>query len=263
MGLPQELIDEVIRNLASDTRSLRSCSLVARSWTYPSRKWLFNNIILSKRTHQLWLDRISPRNVDLLHNVRAFVYVLDTNNLRKGTTPYRIDSLYSYLPSLHSLGRLGLYYTSLGPEVPQNIGLFSALQLSLSSLSLSGCRVTSSALITLINCFPLLTYLALRRLIYEADDEPAPHLSRSLRGTLSITGCKAQDRALFNRLSNPAPELDQLVLRQVHPLAFYDCIVGAHGGSVRRLKMGCGSTGQECTSYNFQISQSPIRNINL
>ena len=249
MNLPPELIDEIIRNLASDVRSLRNCSLVARSWTYPSRKWLFKYVLVSKDTQQLWLSRISPTNVGLLRNIRSFTYVFDPCNGRTRTTHYLIDPLCPYLPSFRRLRRLGLHSALLGVEVPQKIGLFSAFQHSLSSLSFNGCRVTPSALITLINHFPLLARLALRHLTCEADGEPIPELSRPLRGTLRITNCRTLDLALFDKLSNPPPELGRLILRQVQLSDFYECIVGAQGGSVKYLKMdGHGVRGRERTS---------------
>ena len=247
MELPPELIDEIIHYLATDVRSLRSCSLIARSWMYPSRKWLFKDVFISRKTHQPWLNRISARDVDLLRNVRTFTYVYD-DTVQNGITPYRIDSLYRYLPSFRHLERLGLSSMFLGPEVPQQIGIFSAFQHSLSSLSLTSCYITSGALITLINYFPLLMRLGLQSATHEVNGEPVPQLSRPLRGTLAITCCRTQDRALFDKLSNPPPELDELVLNQVHMPTFYNCIIGAHGGSVRRLKLNGKIRGQDRTS---------------
>ena len=241
MNIPPELIDEIVRNLAFDIRSLRSCSLIVRSWAYSSRKWLFKDVLVSRKTHQLWLDRIAPTNVELLRNIQTFTYLFDTISMWHGTkpclTPYHIGSLCSYLPSFRCLERLRLHYMLLGPEVPQQIGLFSAVQQSLSSLYLSDCLVTSNALITLVNYLPLLVDLELRYLRHEANGEPAPQLSRPLRGRLCIAYCETEDRALFGTLSNPPPELDELVLFQVHLLTFYDCIVGARGGNVKRLIM--------------------------
>src|SRR5258708_3715394 len=162
MDLPQELIDKIIGILASDVPSLHSCSLVATSWIQPSRRRLFKNILISRDTHQRWLDRISPTNAELLYNIRSFAYISDSN-ARGGNprAPYRIDSFHHYLPSLCRLETLGLQFMSLGPDVPQQIGLFSAFQHTLSSLFLRNCHVTSSAFITLINHFPLLADLKL------------------------------------------------------------------------------------------------------
>ena len=123
----------------------------------------------------------------------------------------------------------------LGPEVPQQVGLFSAFRHCLSSLSIWSCHVTSSALIALINYFPLLMDLDLHELTHETDGEPLPQLSRPLRGRLTIIGCRTEHRALFKNLSSPPPELDELVLYQVHMPTCYDDIVSAHGGDVKYL----------------------------
>jgi len=56
MNLPPELVDEIIFNLASDVQSLHSCSLVAKSWTLPSRKWLFKDVIIPESpTNDGWI----------------------------------------------------------------------------------------------------------------------------------------------------------------------------------------------------------------
>jgi len=164
---------------------------------------------------------------------------------RGGLTPYRIDSLCHYLPSLHHLKSLGLSSMHLGPDVPRKIGLFSAFQHTLSSLCLSTCHVTSGALITLINYFPPLANLELQSLTYVADHEPVPRLSRPLRGRLDIADCKTSSRALFENLSDPPAELNELTLRGVYMPTFYDTIFEARRGSVERLEMiGYASWGQ-------------------
>lgn len=136
----------------------------------------------------------------------------------------------------------------LGPEVLQQIELFSAFQHTLTSLYLDSCRVTSSALITVINYFPGLMDLNLFALTYDVDGSLTPPLSRPLRGKLHIGEARTEDRALFNKLSNPPPELDELSLCAVHMPLFYDCILGAHGGSVKRLILEGGISGTACTS---------------
>ena len=210
MNLPQEIIDQIIYNLVPDVSSLRSRSLVTKSWEHTSRKWLFNDVFISGKTYQQWVDRIAPENVEPLRHIRFFTYIPDG---RAGGKMHRIDTLHRYLLSLCQLERLGLSSMFLGPDVLQQTGLFSAFQQILSSLGLAGCHTTSSALIAIINYFPLLVSLDLQSVSYEEVGEPVPRLSRPLRGRLVITECSARSRALFDKLSNPSPELDELVLR--------------------------------------------------
>ena len=128
-------------------------------------------------------------------------------------TPYRIDSLHRYTHALGRLKFLELSLMLLGPEVLQQIELFSAFQHTLTSLNLTGCCVTSSALVTTINYFPGLVDLNLYSFTYEVDGSLAPPLSRPLRGKICIGRTRTQDRALFSKLSNPPPELDELRLQ--------------------------------------------------
>ena len=175
---------------------------------------------------------------DLTHQRRA---VAPHQVLRLHIWPQRLgqESTVSHQflpPSLCRLERLGLYSVSLGSDVPRKIGLFSPFQHTLSSLHLSDCYVTSSALVALINYFPLLADLKLLSIRWVVGGKPAPRLSRPLRGGLEIAYGRSEDRALFNQLSNPPPELDELVLHSVDA-PFYDAALGIHGGRVKRLKM--------------------------
>lgn len=239
MNLPSELIDEIIRHLADvDFGSLHNCSLVARSWTDPSRKRLFKNVLISRETHQQWLDSISPENVELLGKIRSFTYIFDSIVWRNtGLPPHRIDSLRHYLPSLNRLEFLVLSSMFLGPEIPQQIGLFSAFQHTLSSLSLANCHVTPNSLIALINYFPFLVELDFWHVRYKADEGPTVPLSRPLRGRLVVAGCGIEELGLFSELSSPPPELDKLILHHIHVPAFCYGIVNTHGGSVKQLVM--------------------------
>jgi len=52
--VPQELVDEVLDHLADDMATLRSCSLVAKSWIYSSRRHLFNSIFFTANDITNW-----------------------------------------------------------------------------------------------------------------------------------------------------------------------------------------------------------------
>ena len=52
--VPQELVSEVLDHLVNDTATLRSCSLVTRSWIYPSRRHLFNTILFTADEITKW-----------------------------------------------------------------------------------------------------------------------------------------------------------------------------------------------------------------
>jgi len=52
--VPQEIVDEVLDHLANDTPTLRSCSLVAKSWIYPSHRHLFNSVFFTANEITKW-----------------------------------------------------------------------------------------------------------------------------------------------------------------------------------------------------------------
>ena len=236
MNLLPELIDEIISYLPLDEpQALRNCSLVSKSWIYPSRKRLFEGVHIRKSDYNLWTERISPENVELLHHVRSLTYVLDMTVWFRHPE-YRIDSLGSYLPSFDQLENLGLFSVLLLSDTPHQIEHFSAFRHTLSSLSLRGCHVSSSALITILNYFSSLVNLELRALVHEVDGEPVPPLSRPLRGGLSVQQFRDCDVSLLDRLSDPPPECDELVICgfPLIPVA-YDRVVVACAGNVKRL----------------------------
>ncbi|KAF9642982.1 hypothetical protein BDM02DRAFT_3123974, partial [Thelephora ganbajun] len=228
-------------------------------------KWLFKDVTITRGTQQQWLDRISPTNVELLCNIQSFTYSHDPN-VWNGITPHRIDPLHHYLSVFSHLEALRLFSMFLGPDVPRQIGLHSAFLSTLTSLAIHRGHVTSSALITLINYFPGLIDLDLRSIKHEADLSPIPLLSRPLRGRLFIGDCSSRDRALFKELSRPPPQLDRLSLYKVVAPTFYDCIVGAHGGSVKHLQLlggaalyrGAFPTLSHCQElHRLEISELP------
>ena len=61
MNLPCELIDEILSLLPSDDRqSFKNCSLVAKSWVNPSRRWLFETVHIRATTLRAWRTNIPP-----------------------------------------------------------------------------------------------------------------------------------------------------------------------------------------------------------
>ena len=114
-----------------------------------------------------------------MRNVRSFTYT-SGGRVWAEVALYRIDFLPLYLPSFRRLESLKLSSLSIIPDIPGQIGLFSTFQQTLSSLNLACCHTTSSALITIVNYFPLLANLNLRSILYAVRGEPAPPLSRQI-----------------------------------------------------------------------------------
>ena len=247
MSLPQELIDKIFSHLSLDEpQTLRNCSLVAKSWVYPSQKKLFETVCISSSTHSSWADRISPANIELLLHVRSITYTLDMAS-QFHFPAYRIDSISDYLPSFHNLESLILSSIDLRSklDISQQVRNFSAFQHTLASLSLWGCSISSGALTTVVNYFPNLAGLQLRAPIYRPAPEPVPLLSRPLRGRLSIQLFMTKDIPVLDRLSDLPPELDELAICGLssRPMP-YNRIVATYAGGVKHLRLLRGVAGE-------------------
>jgi hypothetical protein len=242
MELPQELIDEIIGHLPKCCpRYLQVCSLVAKSWTHPSQKRLFEDIDMSSRDLRSWLKNISPTDVELLGHIHSLSYLM----------PQWIGPLHrnlrDYLPSFQQLRYLKLSGTI--PLLPQQIEIFSAFQHTLSEISLSYGDVTIKGLIALINYFPNLARLHLSYLRYDKEDGPFPPLSRPLLEGLFISWNSAYDLDLFDELSELGLRANEVVITQTRfTLTWSEVakrVTSAFGANAKCLRLICPlSTGE-------------------
>lgn len=237
--LPQELIDEIIVRVPPE--SLRSCSLVAKSWIYPSRRRLFETVnVVPEAKFWMWLKCISPTNVKLLQHVRSLSCLIDSSPCRRTG---RIYFLRNFLPSLPRLGHLLLSSGRL--ESVTQIGAPLAFQHTLKHLSLYRCQVTISALVTIINYFPNLDRLDLNNLSHEVDRQPVPSLSRT-PPKLFVTERNPRDEfGILDQFVGLQPQCDEVSIEldaRLAPLLTQRVIDGV-GASVKCLKL---KTCSEC-----------------
>ena len=216
MSLPHELLDEIFSYLSlhdrQDRQSLRNCSLVAKSWTNPSRRRLFKTVNIRGTTLRPWLDTIPPANDELLQHVRSFYVDCSVTWSNMNQPFHRIDVLQDYLPSFHQLQHLSLSYMHIPSDISQRIEIFSAFRHTLSSFSIARCNITISALVTLINCFSNLDRLDLNHLLHEVDGESPSSLSRRLIRHLHISDPNKDCLGIFNQLSELGLVVDELVV---------------------------------------------------
>jgi len=236
MRLPVELIDEILGHLPPyDEKSLRSCSLVAKSWLHPSQRRLFVSAFIGPETYQSWLDNISPKNTGLLRHLRSLEYVVQRSEHNLSHPLRRIDDdLRDYLPSFYQLQSLTLGSMDIRPLVPAYAKLFFAFRHTLSSLSLVGVSTTLNALVTIVGYFPNLRNLEIHDMSFEAGSCPTPHLPYPLRGRPSVQWTKETGRELFlDRFSGLNLEYSELVITG----EYEQRIVTAVEGSLKRLKL--------------------------
>jgi len=244
MGLPQELLDEILNYLPSDNRqgrrSLQNYSLIAKSWVNPSRRRLFKAVEIQERDLQRWLDSIPPANEGLLQHVRSLSYVTETRARRKNLPPgCRIDVLQDYLPFFQQLQHLSLSSMHIPSDVSHQVEMFSAFRHTLSRLAFHHCRVTINALVALIDYFPSLDHLDLGRPLYSVDDEPVVPLSRLLISKLHISDCHGDDLDLLDRLSGHGLAFGEIVVDYVSQLHLQTLgrIVDALGVNTKCLRV--------------------------
>ena len=75
-GIPQEIIDEILDHLAidSDSRSLRSCALVSKSWVPSSRRHLFHTVTFTPGAFPKWLKTFPVPGESPAHHVRDLIF---------------------------------------------------------------------------------------------------------------------------------------------------------------------------------------------
>ena len=203
--LPQEVLDEIISHLPSgDLHSLQYCSLVAKSWIYPSRRRLFEFIPpLQEATLWSWLNYVSPKNVELLQHVRAISVVIadplpDQRSGAPTDFPHNGSSLFPCLKRL-------VLYSGTSPSVAR-LGVSLASQRTLVYLALYRCRLTISTLATLINHFPNLVHLQLLSLYHDVDDDPISALSRPLQNLSANEADYCDEPSVLDQLLELKPQ---------------------------------------------------------
>jgi hypothetical protein len=234
MHLPTELVGEILSHLPSDDEeSLRSCSLVAKSWLDPCQRRLFESVRIDLDTYQPWLDNIPSTNTELLRHVRELTYVIRG---RGGSwhPPCRIGDLRGYLPSFYRLRRLTFGVVDVEPIIPDRANLFFAFQHTLLSLSLVRVSITWNGFVTLLGYFPNINNLVVRDVSFDVDNRPTPHLPRALRGRLLVCCTKERDPEPFiDRFAGLKLEYEELVI-----MGDYDQrLVAAVEPSLKRLRI--------------------------
>ena len=70
--IPPEIIDEILDHLVadSDSRSLRSCSLVSRSWVQRCRRYLFHTVLFTSIHTTKWIKTFPLPGQSPAHHVR-------------------------------------------------------------------------------------------------------------------------------------------------------------------------------------------------
>ena len=249
MTLPPELIDEILTDLRDDKPTLRNCSLIAKSWEYPSRKLLFTNAHLTPETYRIWRENVSAAGTELLRYVRT----LNCHNFHS-IQPSHGD----FFGSLHRLERLAFRDFV---HIESNItNLFSAFQTTLSSLFLNHLFLTWAAFINVVDYFPNLRDLHVTRFSFVGDVRSVPPLSRPPRGKLRLSSLSRENiSVLSNGLSASELRYDELEIVNMgsQTPSRTRSIISACGGTLKRLVLALRGRKFQChTPHGEPSTQS-------
>ena len=227
--LPLELVEDIFNYLQHDKETLATCTLVVKSWIYPSRKHLFASVNLTSETYGMWQESFPSKRAELVRHVRALTCSRFTR---------LCASHGDYLVSLPHLQRLALrQFTYLGTNTPE---LFLAFQNTLFSLSIYRVTLTLGTFVKLVDYFPNLRELYFSESSFIDDFQPTPPFSRPPRGKLHLSTLSVSNTTtLSSALSGPAVlEYDELEIINVidRPPTRVQPIISACEKTLTRLK---------------------------
>ncbi|KAJ7245318.1 hypothetical protein C8J57DRAFT_1362763 [Mycena rebaudengoi] len=238
-ALPQDIIDLIVDELAEDERSLKACSLVATTFTIPTRRQLFRVVSLRPLTAlQSFSDLLL-----LSPHIALFVRVLGVNLQRYRTDPAQ---RLTVLEQLVNLERLDIDHFCYLRGTPLEDSLIDVLSHSrFESLRLYSGEVAPSFLTAAMQLTQTLLLSNVRVMKSEvsesrplAHDTPPPPALQEL--TLSYA--RAEHYALYEFLLDPTTihhlrSLTKLVFRDGHSAEFCMNFLTAVSPTLQRLHL--------------------------
>lgn len=162
MDLPQEIVDEVIDNLAFDFAALKSTSLVRKSWTHRSRRRLFYFVSINS------LSRLGQWSLSISSDPKGVasyprVIFLSHDTPRSWVEPPNLDKFYDHFRSFSEVERLvisGLVMNKFDvTSIPRYFGNFAA---TVRSLELRTGIGAPASFLSFICAFPLVDDLTIQ-----------------------------------------------------------------------------------------------------
>ena len=237
--LPLDILYEILDCM--DRRTLKNCSLVAKSWTEPCQLRIFGSggvsfgvCVGSGRLRSLQ-GNISQKLVELLPRAHR----LTCDGLFEGPEqiePAEASDLRDFLSIFTRLEHFQLK-SSYIPFRPCELEPFSVFKDTLSCITLSECHISKRALFAFTNYFTNLDHLHLSDPIEDSDSEEPSYSPRRLRKLTVRSGVNAPLHDLLYGLS-----FDEVVFEDHHLVpygrpTFVNDAVGAIGASVKYLRL--------------------------
>ncbi|KAF9790872.1 hypothetical protein BJ322DRAFT_1017500 [Thelephora terrestris] len=181
MKLPQDLLDEIfnlIYDEYDDNETLRACSLVEKSWVYPTQRLLFSCIDVDIGSYPPWEGRTGPGKAEPFDHTHSLFYFRSRH--------HGCDTLPRQLPPFRQLQTLTLSGPNFPKNFSQHLEVFSAFQHTLSSLTSDCVEISWPSCFAIVCYFPNLSDLDIISPCSGDDNEEPMVPSRRLHGRLRV-----------------------------------------------------------------------------
>jgi hypothetical protein len=150
--VPQELVHEILDHLSKESTTLRSCSLVAKSWIFPSRRHLFNTLFLTASDITKWNAAFPIPEDSPARHVRdlSFCYI-------HPNVPIEFADRIRYFSNVHKLTLIGRIATD-----PSFISALGELPPSIRSVDITFSKVLTAHIVSVLQQLPNLENISLR-----------------------------------------------------------------------------------------------------
>jgi len=199
-SLPQDIIDEIVGHLITDSAvtSLRSCSLVSKSWAPPCQRQLFRTVTFASNDVERWLKTFPVPEETPARHVRDLRLWIGGHN----RVP---EKIFEYTPSFTNMQSLSLmgYWGSPPLQIP----LVWGLPLSVTSLTVNTNVVTLVQIRDILAQLPNLSNLSLSGFPVPVDVKSLVGIGAALKGgfaeRLKLCGGYAHEDAVNMLLEVP------------------------------------------------------------
>ena len=183
-GLPHEVLDLIIDHLHTEPATLKSCTLVSKSWVPRTRKHLFDRVEFDSEYGpflESWMKAFPDPSTSPAHHTRLLAFRTYPVISAKAT------AIIAHLRSFRHITRLEMITSGWNDHRLSFVPLHG-LSPTLKSLSLHYELVPLSEILNLICSFPLLEDLALSHygLYGHTGWRDIPSTSPKLSGTLAL-----------------------------------------------------------------------------
>ena len=173
--VPQEIIDEILHHLTTDSRfrTLRSCALVSKSWVPSCRRRLFHTILFTSKDMVRWVETFPVPEESPAHHVRDLRLSIGGRN----SVP---EKFLEYTPWFTNVE--GVSFFQQNRSQPLWIPSFWRFPQSVTSLTINADRVFLSQIQNIMAQLPNLDDVVLSGTLAAVDERTLPGIGTASKG---------------------------------------------------------------------------------